>query len=166
MNVFYTNKCAVKSARDHNTKHRNKMIVEYAQLLSCAHHEIDGDKAIDGIYKKTHVNHPSSIWCRKSLSHYKWVYDCAMELCRMYTAATGKVHKTESVLHILASAPTGIDNIKFSEPPVTAPDEFKAIAVFQGVTVAYQKYLVSKFNEWLNRDKPIAVEFDYKPAWY
>lgn len=165
MNVFFTNQCPVKSARDHNKKHRNKMIVEYAQLLSSAHHLLDGDNAIDGIYKKTHQNHPSAVWCRKSITHYDWVLDCAFELCAMYTRDTGKVHKTQVILELLRQPPINIPALPFVEPPVAAPDEFKAVAIFKGAAVAYQQYLVSKFKEWQQRDKPIAVEFDYKPDW-
>ena len=40
MNVFYTNDCPNLAALDHCRIHRNKMIVEYAQLLSTAHHEL------------------------------------------------------------------------------------------------------------------------------
>ena len=86
MNVFYTNDCPIQSANEHVRVHQVKMIVEYAQLLSSAHHELDGANAIEGIYKKTHVNHPSAVWVRKSSQHYSWVWRCAMRLCESYTA--------------------------------------------------------------------------------
>lgn len=166
MNVFFTNECPIQSANEHVRVHQVKMIVEYAQLLSSAHHELDGDNAMAGIYKKTHVNHPSAVWVRKSYDHYVWVWECAKQLCALYTARTGKVHKTEAILDLLAAAPNNIPEHGFVNPPVAAPDEFKAMAVFGGVCKAYQKYLCAKFAEWQSRAKPIKVEFDTVPAWY
>jgi hypothetical protein len=64
MNIFYTNENPIIAAQDHCLVHQNKMIIEYAQLLSSAHHILDGEYAIDGIYKATHKNHPSAIWVR------------------------------------------------------------------------------------------------------
>ena len=163
MNVFYTNKCPIKSALEHNTIHTRKMIVEYSQLLATAHFELDGN--VVG-YKPTHKNHPSAIWVRQDKSHYEWVYSCAKELCKQYTTATGKVHATEKVLEKLSLAPNTIRSVKFKEPPVAAPDEFKAMAVFEGSAPAYQKYLLSKYKEWQQRDKPLKVEwYDSKPRW-
>lgn len=61
MNVFYTNDNPLLAARDHCLVLRNKMIIEHCQLLSTVHHVLDGDRVIDGIYKKTHQNHPSAV---------------------------------------------------------------------------------------------------------
>jgi hypothetical protein len=72
MNVFFTNECPIQAANEHVRVHQVKMIVEYAQLLSTAHHVVDGDNAINGIYKQTHTNHPSAIWVRKSADNYEW----------------------------------------------------------------------------------------------
>lgn len=165
MNVFYTDQDPIIAASHHNYVHQVKMIVEYAQLLSAAHHVIDGDDAIDGIYKLSHKNHPSAVWVRKSSHHYNWVLDCALELCWLYSMRTGKVHKTYNTLVTLKQLPKWIADTPFTEPPVAAPDEFKAIAVFEGACVAYQRYLVAKFDEWRTRIKPIKVEFDETPYW-
>lgn len=165
MNVFFTNECPIQAASEHCHVHQVKMIVEYAQLLSSAHHVIDGDDAIDAIYKKTHVNHPSAVWVRKSADHYVWVWECAMQLCQLYTQRTGKAHATESILEKLGSVPSGLDFTGFVKPPVAAPDEFKVMAVFGDVCKAYQKYLVSKFQEWQQRERPMKVEFDVIPEW-
>ena len=160
MNVFYTNDCPIQSANEHVRVHQVKMIVEYAQLLSSAHHELDGANAIEGIYKKTHVNHPSAVWVRKSSQHYSWVWRCAMRLCESYTACTGKTHKTQAVLEMLCVTPDTLPDNDFTRPPVAAPDEFKALAVFGDVCKAYQEYLCSKFEEWQSRAKPMKVEFE------
>lgn len=165
MNIFYTNSCPILSARDHCNVHQVKMIVEYAQLLSTAHHILDGDEVIGGIYKKTHVNHPSSIWTRKSSEHYNWVLSCALQLCRLYTERTDKIHKTHDILLRLEILPKNISTRGFKLPPIAAPDEYKEISLFSGVEVGYQKYLLSKYSEWISREKPIKVEHMYSPIW-
>ena len=165
MNVFYTNSDPIIAASEHCLIHQRKMIIEYAQLLSSAHHVLDGDNCIDGIYKLTHKNHPSAIWCRSSDSAYNWILNCALELCRLYTASTGKVHATESKLFRLSKLPINIIINDFSPPPIAAPDKYKALAVFNGVAVAYQSYLCDKFKEWQSREKPLKVEFVSKPYW-
>lgn len=164
MNIFYTNECPIQTALDHNNVHRNKMIVEHCQLLATAHAELDGN--VIG-YKPTHRNHPSAIWVRQSVEHYQWLVLCTEHLCKLYTESTGKVHATQQVLEQLSTPPRRIVSNKFVEPPVAAPDEFKAISIFQSATLAYQKYLCSKYKEWQQRDKPMKVEWSHRvPSWY
>lgn len=165
MNIFFTNSCPFICAAEHNHVHQVKMILEGIQLLSAAHHIISGDSVPEGIYKLTHKNHPSSVWVRQSSQHYDWLWLQVKELCRLYTARTGKIHKSESVLDLIDSPPSGLSDNGFTNPPIAAPDEFKAIGLTLGVEVAYQKYLNSKFKEWLNRDRPMKVEFTVKPEW-
>jgi hypothetical protein len=163
MNVFFTNINPIVAAGEHCLVHQRKMIVEYAQLLSTAHFELDGN--IVG-YKPTHKNHPSAIWVRESTYHYQWVWMCATELCRLYHENTGKCHKTSSVLMELKEPPKNIPVAIFKQPPVAAPDQFKAIEVTDGSVVAYQKYLSWKFLEWKTRLKPMKVEFQKNvPSW-
>jgi len=166
MNVFYTDECPIQAARNLPNILRRKMIVEHAQLLSAAHHILDGDQALSGIYKLTHVNHPQSIFTRSGQYQYDWVLDSAMEMCKLYTLQTGKIHKTQLVLENLRNLPKNIPLIDWQDPPVTAPDEFKAVAVFNGCISAYREYMKAKFSEWGQRDKPIKVEFfKYSPDW-
>lgn len=165
MNVFFTNKNPIVAAKEHCKVHTRKMIVEYAQLLSTAHHELDS-KPLQGIYKTTHKNHPSAIWVRKDLYNYNWVLHCALELCKIYTKHTNKLHATEKILKLLLTPPTNIPCNGFINPPVAAPDKYKGIGIFQGVDKAYQLYLSDKFKEWTSREKPIKVEFyTQTPQW-
>ena len=92
MNIFYLDSDPQKCAEMHISKHVVKMIIEYAQLMSTAHRVIDGYEEIEKryvhgslparyrntkvwrltdardatLYKATHMNHPSAIWCRAS----------------------------------------------------------------------------------------------------
>ena len=76
MNIFYLNKDPKIAAIEHNDKHCVKMILEYAQMLSTAHRERDGDESADALkmYKRAHLNHPSTVWTRENEKQYEWLY--------------------------------------------------------------------------------------------
>lgn len=90
MNIFVLSLEQGVCARWHNDAHVVKMCLESAQLLSTAHRVL-AHKAPNGYfpgeypnqphcYKETHVNHPCSIWVRKSRSNYRWLYQLMLEL--------------------------------------------------------------------------------------
>ena len=66
MNIFILDSDITISARYHVYQHVVKMITELAQLLSTANRMSQLDEG----YKTTHINHPCSIWVRKSLAGY------------------------------------------------------------------------------------------------
>lgn len=169
MNIFCTNKDPVQSAREHSYRHVIKMILEYSQILSTAHRVIDGNDCADsqGLYKSTHKNHPSSAWARQSVQHYQWLWECLNELHNIYEEHSGKVHAAKRILNALKQPPEALQDVGFTLPTLTMPDEFKAVAVFAGRCEAYQVYLDSKFKEWQTREKPLKVEFPKGvPHWY
>jgi len=147
MNIFYLHNDPKTCAEMHNDKHCIKMILEYAQLLSTAHRVIDGVE-LEGIsasgrkrkfwtlgdsrdytlYKATHINHPSAIWCRQSYANYVWLSKLLTELCREYTYRYGKVHKVElsGLEEELMYPPTNIPHhVAFTEPTPAMPDDVK-----------------------------------------
>lgn len=166
MNIFYTNINPHKCANEHCNVHQVKMILEYTQLLSTAHHLL-GTTNRTSLVAKTHENHPSAKWVRESVENYAWLYQCLMQLHKLYSDRTAKVHKLYSMARsTLKYPPEMLACNGFSEPPVAAPDEFKAMVPNRSVCSAYQAYLRSKFGEWQSRDKPIKVEFTCrKPYW-
>ena len=118
------------------------------------------------LYNLTHKNHPSAIWVRQSEAHYRWLFFCFTELCNIYEADSQKKHKTSELIDYLPDAPRNIPFVDFFEPPVAAPDQFKAIAVLEGAAKGYQAYLNDKFSEWKQRERPMKVDFICKPEWY
>ena len=60
-------------------------------MLCTAHHEIMGDDA-DVPYKRAHVNHPSTIWARRSAENYTWLYIHMLALGNEYSRRYGKTH--------------------------------------------------------------------------
>jgi hypothetical protein len=80
MNIFVLDEDIKKCARYHCNKHVVKMILEYAQLLCTAIHVVQGDNSQDGIYRKTHVNHPCSKWVRESRANWLWLQKLTIAL--------------------------------------------------------------------------------------
>jgi hypothetical protein len=137
----------------HCNKHVVKMIVETAQLLSTAHHVLDGHG--DGLYKMTHKNHPSAIWCRQTDSNYVWLWCLLVSLCKEYTHRYGKIHKCQydGLVGRLLSLPTNIKRGDFTPPTPAMPDEYKTADVIQSYRNYYNGSKAS-FAKWTDRPTP------------
>ena len=190
MNIFYLEKNPMRCAEMHNDKHCIKMILEYSQLLSTAHRFLDGievleKRAVHGsfpvrwrnvkkwklsderdkiLYAATHINHPSAIWVRQSISNYMWLSHLLEELSSEYTYRYGKVHKCERdglVKLFLNRTPDNIPLGEFTEPTPAMPDEVKvigdSIASYRNYYIKNKQHLAS----WSGKvnSRPI-------PKWY
>lgn len=157
MNIFYLSECPVESAQSQCDKHVVKMSLETAQLLCTARHEL-GESADTIPYKKTHVNHPCSIWARKSFANYKWLCGMGIALCKEYTHRYGKVHKCQAVIQdCIENTPTSnvFEYLELTTFPQAMPDEYKT----DDPVLAYRNYYnVNKRNSlkcvWTNRQEP------------
>jgi len=159
MNIFYLHKSPRTCATMHLDKHCVKMILEYAQLLSTAHRVLDGDYYADeyGLYKSTHINHPSAIWVRKSYHNYYWLHQLLQFLCIEYTYRYGKIHKVQAtgLLQCLSRLPNGIGLHKFTEPTPAMPDECK---IENDSIASYRKYYQlhkAHIAKWTDRNIPV-----------
>ena len=165
MNIFYLSSCPQEAAESHNDKHCVKMILEYAQMLSTAHRELDDDVP-DILYKSTHKNHPSTIWARSSKQHYDWLFRLFRQLSAEYTLRYSKggdwgrdlkVHKTwEKLGKLLKKAPKNIKDSGWVDPPQCMPDYCKKPDTID----AYRNYYIlekSKFAKW---------NYTSVPDWY
>ena len=166
----------------HNDKHCIKMILEYSQLLSTAHRVLDGTESVvvangrkkktwrldddrdSNIYSATHINHPSAIWVRNSLSNYMWLSHLLIELCKEYTYRYGKTHKCESsglAKMLIDRVPNNIPQGKFTEPTPAMPDEYK---VSDDSITSYRNYYINAkqhLAEWKGKINSRNV-----PLWY
>lgn len=156
MNIFYLDKDPELAAQYHCDNHVVKMVLETAQLLCTAHH-VCGDGTITDLYKRTHVNHPCSIWLRGSSGNYTWTCNLFTELSREYTKRYGKIHKSyQKFGGSLTKIPRFIRVGDFYDPPMAMPDQYKQKDVVQ----AYRDYYVgekSHFATW---------KFEGEPEWW
>ena len=158
MNIFYLHNNPRDCAIMHLDKHCVKMILEYSQLLSTAHRVLDGDDYADahGFYKKTHMNHPSAVWVRKSADNYAWLVQLLSFLCIEYTYRYGKIHKVQDtrLMHKLFLIPNNIGTEPFTEPTPAMPDDCKII---NDSIASYRKYYQlykAHIAKWTDRDIP------------
>lgn len=163
MNVFFLDRDPQKAAQHHCDKHVIKLILESAQLLSTAHRVLDG---VDGVlpderekvlYRATHRNHPSAIWVRSDLDHYRWVHDLLYYLIGEYRYRYGdKPHATERLLPFLLDAPHNIPcdgPMIMEDPPQCMPDDCKAPDTVDAYRTYYAKH---KYHiaQWTRREQP------------
>jgi len=183
VNIFYLDNDPKVCAEMHVDKHTIKMVVEYSQLLSTAHRVLDGEEYVEvtangrrikrwklsddreeKLYKASHINHPSAIWCRKGIIQYRWLHNLLIELCKEYTYRYGKIHKVErdGLLWKLEQPPKNIHtDVFWSEPTPAMPDEVK----IPGDSMAsYHNYYINNkrhLSVWAGKINSRPV-----PIWY
>lgn len=144
MNIFATDPCPIKSARFLDFKRQNKMLLESCQLMSTAIH-LHGGKAP---YKPTHIKHPVNIWTRQNRSNFMWVYQHALELSKIYTEKTGKIHKCSLILNTLLEQSSVIPDGELT-PFVNCARNASLnldFTYFNNVHEAYKQYLLKKWE--------------------
>lgn len=151
MNIFALAAHPCEAAALQCDKHVVKMILETAQMLSTAHRELGSVVSEELLYKKTHVNHPSAVWIRKSEQNYRWAVAHFEALCDEYTFRYEKVHLSDKKLRqaFRNNQPTGLSSKPgFSVPPQCMPDEYKVECESSrdwGATIeAYRQYYAAE----------------------
>lgn len=169
MNIFILDNDAATAANMMCDKHVVKMIVESCQLLSTAHHVLDGEEIVvtsgkrkykscictkKNICKATMINHPCSIWVRESRANYMWLWRHAYALCKEYTRRYGKVHKMEAMLlDGLYNWPDNIAKSKLTPFVQAMPEDYKD----ENAVVAYRRYYIiekARFAKWSYTNEP------------
>ena len=139
MNIFYLHENPDISAKAMTNKHVVKMILESAQMLSTAHHVLDGYNEL--LYKKTHENHPSSVWVRISKQHYQWLLEHFIALSKEYTRRYHKEHKSYTTLYdLLKQPPNNLKDKGFTAPPQCMPPKYYKLHSKD----AYRSYYVNE----------------------
>ena len=156
MNIFYLHECPDKAARLQYNKHVVKMILESAEMLCTAHHCYGDKDQVENVpYKQAHLNHPSTIWTRRSKSTYMWLYNHMMALGDEYTKRYGKTHLSiTKCKDFLAIPPRHIQGDDWCQPPQAMPDEYKDECSIQ----AYWNYYIGEKHIVVNHNKEKAYE--------
>jgi hypothetical protein len=154
MNIFYVNENVKICAQSLDDLRLNKMILETAQLLSSAVLSINPD--IQGLYKKTHVNHPCSIWARQSYLNFFWLCNLGKAYAREKYRRTNKVHKSLDIIELARDY-----SYLFSKTEnFTIPPNCTTYKQIKSTKEAYKQYLSEKWNndirppKWTNCNPP------------
>lgn len=91
MNIFALDEDTQLAAQAHVDKHVVKMITEYAQLLSSAHH-VTQSPIRQSCMHLAFENHPSAKWTRASFRNYEWLFSLYTALHDEFKFRYGKGH--------------------------------------------------------------------------
>lgn len=93
MNIFALDADARAAAEAQCDRHVVKMVLETAQMLCSAFD--------DGIapYKRTHANHPCSVWARQTAGNFLWLVEHGDALADEYRFRYGREHASRGVIH-------------------------------------------------------------------
>lgn len=147
----------------HTDKHCVKMILEHCQML-CTAVLINPDlqttlKIISVPYKKSHINHPCTIWVSKNYNNFAWLVAYTHELHEEYRYRYGREHLSYTTLKtckIISDRLITYGNtlsILNLSPVCVMPDECKTNSVIESYRNYYRQYKSHLFS-WTKRDKP------------
>jgi hypothetical protein len=153
MNIFVLDSNPITSAIHHCDKHIVKMPLEVAQMMCALFPKGDAP------YKRTHYNHPCTVWSRQTPANYQWLYNYGVALCQEYTSRYGKQHKSGAVIEWCNDNYTS-DMFEQSNNSLTKfaqamPDKYKQSSAVN----AYRAY-------YINEKHKIATWKQNKPIWW
>jgi hypothetical protein len=177
MNFFYLSSDPAVCAKWHIDKHVVKMPTEYKQCLSTAHRVLDGEMYTalsengrkikrwhhpdpvmeSGLFKASHVNHPTNSWIRECSENYLMMFDLYVECLKEYTYRYGRIHGSSKNMDLLATPPKNCRSYGRSTAVPQAMDKFPKCKVpGDSITAYHNFYNVDKrsFASWKNRPVP------------
>ena len=174
MNIFFLSWIIDHCAQYHCSKHVIKMILETTQLLSGSHHVTNPAQAekwlSEGlIYRKTHANHPCSIWVRECKENYIWLCQLGLALCQEYAYRYDKQpsdHKChQKLVFLFQNIPPLISLGNITMPKLAMPDQYKT----EDPVLSYRMYYLNekaRMLVWSKREPPAWVPNNFKMTHY
>lgn len=153
MNIFYIDPNPMRAAFHHVDRHVCKMPIELAQMLSAAHHVLDGASAPLGLYKLAYANHPCSVWARTTDANYKWAYAHFRALLDEYEWRYGRIHATARIAGALRYPPANIPSALRTPPAQAMPDQYQDADPLTAYR-AYYRFGKAHLHKWTKRAPP------------
>lgn len=176
MNIFVLSWIIENCVIYHCDKHVIKMILETTQLLSTCQHVANSNNAEvwlseNKIYKKTHHNHPSSIWTRECRENYIWLCHLGLALCKEYDYRYDKSPHSHAcyskliflITHVPSTLPSNSGII--TTPKMAMPDKYKSADPI----LSYRTYYLNdkqRMLVWRKRGPPYWVPPNIKNIHY
>ena len=156
MNIFVLDNDPRTAAQYHCDKHVVKMVLETAQILCSVNHEAGRPAP----YRKTHVNHPCTVWARASSANYAWLVELGKALSDEYTWRYGKTHKSSAVIDLLTSPPDGIPRGPLTPFALAMPEQYRCDDPVQ----SYRDYYVKEKGHILSYKRRNTPDFVNLPV--
>jgi hypothetical protein len=166
VNIFSTDKSAIKSAVNLDDLRINKMIIESAALLANAV-AFYGGQDIDLPISKTSgkpfktkawQNHPSCIWVKQSSHNYLWLFD---HLCMLVAELEYRKGTRHSMFNNLLVLQRGI---KFIPPGPLTP--FANCTPYKQISDTIEAYRTTMIYKWEHDGREPKWTKRSKPEWY
>ncbi len=154
MNIFALDKDPTKAARLLQDLHVGKMLLEACQLL-CSAHPVGAAP-----YRRTHINHPCSIWTRASLQNYRWLAVHAEALGAEYVYRFGKEHKSALVAAWCQAHEPDLPAVGLLPFALAMPEEYRG----KNPVLAYRKYYAAEKRTL--RQQPARWTRRVTPRWF
>jgi hypothetical protein len=162
MNIFSVDQCPIISAQSLCDKHM-KMLLESAQIL-CTNYHLQG---IHAPYKRTHENHPSTVWARHSRDNFEWLLEHGLEIAYEYTRRYNKRHKSQQVIEWCMD---NSSELRFRHTGLTdfSPAIEEDAICRQRIANFDMQPTIMQYRYFYVFDKPFAVWNKSRPApqWY
>lgn len=160
MNIFFLSTKPDICAQMHCDKHVVKMILETAQILCAVHYRTES--GFEPPYKKTHANHPCTVWASASMANYSWLVELGRELAKEYifrysAEKKPKSHKSSVVIEWAAASLPPLPKLGFTPPAQAMPDHYR---VKDDPVAAYRAYYLGDKGHILTyrrRERPTWV---------
>ena len=168
MNIFFIDRCPIKSAQQLCDKHVVKMVLETAQMCSTAMHDWHSspDTMIDyptdlleNIYKPAYQNHPMTKWVGDLRCNLVWAIRHGLAIGEEYKYRYDKDHNSTSILQKIKDYMEHmgwwiiLEDNRHSKPPQCMPDEYKCDDYVEAYRNYYRKDK-AHILKWTNREKP------------
>lgn len=146
MNIFVLDADPTVAATMLCDQHVGKMLLEACQLLCNCH-----DAAP---YKRTHYNHPCSVWVRADPANYAWLMRYAAALSAEYRHRFDKTHACSKIVWWCNPAIDSGPTTPFAQ---AMPEQYRgddAVAAYRRYYAVEKRVLRGKPVTWTRRDRP------------
>lgn len=160
MNIFILDLNTERAAQYHCDKHVVKMVLETAQILCAVFPKGEAP------YKRTHYNHPCTIWARESKANYLWLIEFGKSLAKEYEFRYNRIHKS---LAVIKWCENNINSLSLpctdmTEPAQAMPEDYQHMDVVHAYRTYYlhDKAKIATWNKarsapyWWQKDKQAA----------
>lgn len=165
MNIFALHEDPNIAATQHCDSHVVKMILESAQMLCTAMHDLRPGNGHVIPYRKTHGNHPCTMWVKRSRKNFEWLVQLGLALSdeHLWRYEKNTYHKSRDVIMWCGQNVPHEDRFlrgyqtKFT---MAMPNEIK-IANYNQPIQAYREYYHKKAGDFKMtwRKRPV-------PSWF
>lgn len=153
MNIFVVDYNPQLAAEYLHDKHIVRMPLETAQMLCSVFPPGDAP------YKRTHYNHPCTVWARNAELNYMWLVQHGLALCDEFARRYGHEHASRKIIEWCRDNrwKVSFPRVEMTDFAKAMPDEYKVDDPVESYRRFYRaEKLVGKsgMHHWTNREPP------------